>query len=131
MGVPCKALLDCHGTDGEQWVINDLKTATEASQKGFAKSVLNCHLDLQAAFYCTLLGNIECLETPPFFVWTVVEKSAPYPVAVYTAEQWIESGMRKLERVIDLYKECTASGEWPMPYSGMAQLERPTWATEY
>ena len=128
MGVQCKALLDCHGTDGVAWVINDLKTSTDASQKGFAKSVINFDLDLQAAFYCTLLANIEGLETPPFFVWTAVEKAAPFANAVYTAEQWMESGMRKLERVMDLYKECVSSGEWPMPYRGINQLERPAWA---
>jgi len=79
-------------------------------------------------WYQTLLSNIEGLETPPYWVWTVVEKTAPFINTIYTGEDWQESGMRKLERVIDLYKECTASGEWPMPYRGINKLERLSWA---
>lgn len=128
MGVPCKALLDCHGTDGKEWVIDDLKTTQDVSPKGFAKAVINFDLDLQMVWYQTLLANNEGLENPPFWTWTAIEKTSPYVNSVYTGEEWTESGMRKLERVLDLYKVCTASGEWPMPYRGINKLERPSWA---
>lgn len=127
MGVECKALLDSHGTDGREWVINDLKTTQDASPRGFAKAVDKFDLDLQCVFYSTLLANIEGLENPPYWTWTAVEKTAPYVNSVYTAEDWQESGMRKLEIVIDRFKECTASGEWPMPYRGINKLERPAY----
>jgi exodeoxyribonuclease VIII len=154
MGVTCKALLDCHGSerepeqfilddgsaqldeDGEiiycmvdRWVINDLKTTQDASPKGFAKAVVNFDLDLQMVWYQTLLANIEVLETPPFWIWTAIEKTPPYANSVYTGEEWIESGTRKLEIVIDRYKKCKKTGEWPMPYRGINKLERPKWAT--
>lgn len=131
MGVPCKALLDCHGTDGVEWVIDDLKTTQDASPKGFAKAVVNFDLDLQMVWYQTLLANIEGLETPPFWIWTAIEKTPPYVNAVYTGEEWIESGTRKLEIVIDRYKKCTESGKWPMPYRGINKLERPKWAEQF
>lgn len=129
MGVPCKALLDCHGTDGVDWVIIDLKTTVDASPRGFAKAVANFHLDLQLAFYTTLLSNVHGLEKPPWFAWLPIEKTAPYVNSVYSAEEWMESGMRKLEYVIDKFKECTESGEWPMPYRGINRLECPSWAS--
>jgi len=128
MGVPCKALLDCHGTDGKEWVIMDLKTTTDASQRKFGYTVKDMDYDLQCVWYSTLLANVEQIETQPFWVWLPVEKSAPHANEIYTAEDWIESGMRKMETVIDRFKECTASGKWPMPYHGITKLERPSWA---
>jgi len=128
MGVECKALLDCHGTDGEQWTICDLKTTQDASPRGFARSVADMHYDLQVAWYSAILAKHEQIETPPFWTWIAVEKKAPFVNVVYTADQWHESGLRKLEIVLDRYKECSASGKWPMPYQGIHQLEKPSWA---
>lgn len=128
MGVECKALLDCHGTDGQEWVICDLKTTQDASPRGFAKSVSDMHYDLQAAWYSTILAKSEQIENPPYWTWIAVEKKAPFVNVVYTAEQWVESGMRKLETVLEKYKECTESGHWPLPYQGIHQLEKPSWA---
>lgn len=128
MGVPCKALLDCHGTDGKEWVIMDLKTAMDASERKFGATVADRDYDLQCAWYSTLLANVEGIEEPPFWVWLAVEKSAPFVNEIYTAADWIESGMRKMEIVLDRFKECTESGKWPMPYRGITKLERPRWA---
>lgn len=127
-GVPCKALLDLCGTDGVAWAIGDLKTCQDASPRGFAKQVAAMHYDLQYAWYTTLLAAIEGLEEPPFWAWIATEKKAPFVNELYTAEEWHDSGMRKLETVIDRYKECSAKNEWPMPYRGMQRLERPAWA---
>jgi hypothetical protein len=127
MGVPCKALLDCHGTDGKEWVICDLKTCQDASPQGFAKDVHNRHYDLQAAWYSALLANVEGFSEPPFWVWLAVEKTAPFVNVVYTAEQWDQSGQDKLCKVLDLYKQCAESGEWPMPFRGMHSLPKEPW----
>jgi len=128
MGVECKALLDVCGTDGVAWVIGDLKTCQDASPKAFAKDVFNRDYDLQKVWYSTLLSNIEGLETEPYWNWLAIEKTAPFVNAVYTGDDFTESGMRKLEIVLDRFKECTESGKWPMPYRGINKLERPSWA---
>jgi hypothetical protein len=125
MGVPCKALLDCHGTDGEEWVICDLKTTIDASPKGFAWAVIKSHYDLQMAWYRALLCNVEGISEPPCWLWLAVEKKAPFVNAVYQSDEWEESGNDKLVKVLDLYKRCTESGEWPMPHRGIQQLKRP------
>jgi hypothetical protein len=126
-GVECKALLDCHGSneDGE-WVISDLKTCQDASPREFRRNIMNYHYDLQAAWYCSVLGKAKNLESSPFWTWIAVEKSAPYANAVYTAENWMESGMAKLETVLTEYKKCQASGKWPASYYGLIALEGPT-----
>jgi hypothetical protein len=128
MGVECKALLDVAGCVDGAWVIADLKTCQDSSARSFGWTVEDMHYDLQAAWYSTILATIHDLETPPFWVWLAIEKAAPFVNRVFTAEHWMDSGMEKLERVLTLYKECMASGVWPMPYGGMTALERPSWA---
>lgn len=127
MGVPCRALLDCHGTDGKEWVIVDLKTTTDASPRKFAAQVADRDYDLQMVWYQTLLANIEGTENPPWWGWLPIEKTAPFANSIYSGEDWQESGMRKLETVLDRFKECTESGKWPMPFRGINKLERPAW----
>ena len=128
-GVDCKALLDAHGTDnGEQWVICDLKTTDDASPEAFAKKVANLDYDMQKSFYSQVLAQVHQLEISPMWFWIVVEKSAPFTCAVYSSEQWDESGDSKLERALELYKQCIANNQWPQPFAGITTLERPKWA---
>lgn len=128
MGVECKALLDCCGTDGKDWVIADLKTCQDSSQRGFSATVAKFHYDLQAAWYSSILATIHGLESPPYWIWLAVEKLPPFANVVWTAENWIESGQNKMEIVLQRYKECTASGKWPLPITGIHKLEKPSWA---
>jgi len=127
-GVPCKALLDAHGTDGEEWIIVDLKTTDDASPDAFAKKVAHFDYDFQAAYYSAILAKAEQIETPPFWFWIAVEKQSPYTCVVYSANEWTTGGEDKMIRALDLYKECKAKNEWPQPYSGLQQLPKPKWA---
>lgn len=128
-GVDCKCLIDAHGTsDGSEWVICDLKTTDDASPEAFARKVANFDYDMQKAFYSQCLAQLHQIETPPFWYWIVVEKTAPYTCAVYSSEEWEDSGNLKLERALELYKECAERNEWPQPYAGITKLERPRWA---
>lgn len=127
-GVECKALLDCHGNDRDQWVICDLKTTVDASPRGFAKSTSDMHYDLQAAWYSTILAKNADIDTNPYWYWIAVEKKPPYLNVVYESESWMEGGMKKLEKVLKKYKECTSSGKWELPYNGIQQFDKPYWA---
>jgi len=127
MGVECKALLDVAGIKvGGQWLITDLKTCQDSDPRSFAKTVATMHYDLQAAWYCDVLWAEKGLQESPDWNWIAIEKTAPFVNRVYSAEHWMDSGREKLERVLESYKECTASGKWPMPYGGMTALERPS-----
>lgn len=118
-GVECKALLDAAGAG----FIADLKTCNHSDPRGFAWHVEDFHYDLQLAWYSTLYAMTTNSETPPFWVWIAVEKTAPYTCVVYKGEEHYQNGMEKLERVLALYKECTASGKWPQPYQGLQELK--------
>ena len=127
--VPCKALLDAHGSDGNgAWAILDIKTTDDASPDGFGRKVANYHYDFQASFYSAILAQHHQLETRPFWMWIAVEKTAPYTCAVYAAAEWEESGDLKMERILRDWKTCTESDNWPQPFGGINQLPKPKWA---
>lgn len=126
-GVPCKALIDAHGTDGVEWCIVDLKTTDDASPDAFSRKVASLHYDLQAAFYSAVLGRVHQTEARPYWLWLAVEKTPPYACAVYDSTEWNDSGDDKMERVLRDWKQCTDSGKWPMPYQGINKLPKPSW----
>jgi hypothetical protein len=128
-GVDCKALLDAHGSGDEQWVIADLKTTDDATNDAFARMVANYDYDMQAVFYADILAAFHGLETRPLFYWIAIEKTAPYTCRVYDSSDWLVSGEAKVEKALELYKECQQSGKWPHPKDdGINLLIRPAWA---
>lgn len=127
-GVECKCLLDSHGQEFGQWSIADLKTAVDASPRKFASVVMDRHYDLQMVWYQSILATMMGMETPPLWSWIVVEKKPPFFNIVYTGEDFQESGERKLELVLDRYKECQESGKWPFLLNGVHKLKKPSWA---
>lgn len=129
MGVPCKVLIDCHGIQDRRAAVTDFKTTVDASPREFAKNAYKQHYDLQCAISSALVAMQHELDEPPFWSWIVTEKKAPFVNTVYVpTEEFIQSGIRKMERVLTLWKECTESGEWPMPMKGRQELDLPQWA---
>ncbi len=130
-GVECKALIDlCGANEARMWALGDFKTATDASPRQFPKAVADRHYDMQMAWYCDGLAIVEGLEMPPWCFWIAVEKKAPWLNVVYQAgAEVMESGRRKVERALTIYKECMERGEWPLPYRGIQPLYLPAWAT--
>lgn len=126
-GVNCKCLIDAHGTDGKDWVICDLKTTDDASPDAFSRKVANYHYDMQAAMYCDILARQNQAEEQPQWFWLAVEKTAPYTSVVYSSNEWMQSGADKLEKALEIYKECKRAGQWPQPYSGINELPKPKW----
>lgn len=128
-GVNCKCLLDSHGTDGVHWIICDIKTTDDVSPQAFARKVANMDYDFQQSLYTSALSIHEQIaDERPFWFWIAVQNKSPFTSVVYTADEWIDSGDDKMMRALDLYKECTAKGEWPQPYGGINKLPKPAWA---
>ena len=105
-----KCAIDGISDDG---YIYDLKTCEDASPQGFLSAVRKYRYNLQAYFYrhavesaykCRVLG----------FRFIAVEKEPPYATAVYElGPELMTNAAFDFERAIKLYKDCTASGEWP------------------
>lgn len=121
-GVPVRARFDIYGgSDG-----GDLKSARDASPKGFNRSVAAYGYHIQEQFYRMTHAAItgEELKT---FQFIVVETTRPYLVGVYDLDfMWEQIGREQTKRAIDLYRHCTETGVWPG--YGTATLTPPTWA---
>lgn len=115
--VPCKARFDVWRDDG---VIVDIKTTGDARHDEFARNAARLGYHIQAAHY--MMGAEHLMgEAPPFWVWLVVETTAPYAVATYVL-QWDAYHMGKAlaERAYGVYAQCVLDERWP-GYSNMLQ----------
>lgn len=124
-GLECRCRPDSF--DGE--VIVDLKTTTDASPSGFARSVANYGYHVQAAWYRR--GVAAVTGRMPRHVIVAVETSAPYAVAVYELDALaLEEGDRLCQRAITTIAECQRSGRWPGYGDEIQRLGLPRWAVK-
>ena len=104
----------------------DLKTAADASPKGFTKSIANYNYDVQRQWYLDALGLVtgEVAE----LVFVAVEKEPPYLVGVYQLPGlWASMGATKARAARRIYAECVASGIWPGYGDEVQLLSPPNW----
>lgn len=105
----------------------DLKTADDASPRGFARAVVRYGYDITHAHYCE--GARACGEPVDEYLFVVQEKKAPYLVAVYQLDAAAESrGYELRQRGMATMAECLASNTWPGYPSGVQSLALPDWA---
>lgn len=104
----------------------DLKTARDASPKGFTKAVAEHGYDVQRAWYLDALkwATGETAE----MVFVAVEKEPPYLVGVHQLPLvWTEMGEAKARRAREVYRECVESGVWPGYGDDVHLLSPPQW----
>lgn len=109
----------------------DLKSARDASPRGFTRSIADYGYDVQRQWY---LDALDAITGPmpaglePELVFIAVEKEPPYLVGVYQLPtMWTEMGRVKAKRARALYAECVASGVWPGYSPEVQLLSPPTW----
>ena len=129
-GVACRARFDFLPTafalGAPSRVAVDLKTARDASPKGFTKSVADYGYDTQRSWYLDTLRWETGEEAETVFV--AVEKEPPYLVAVHQLPQvWTQMGAEKARRARHLYAECVESGLWPGYGNEVHLLSPPQW----
>jgi len=122
-GQQCKLKMDC-----AKDVLIDLKTAADASPRGFAQSVANYGYHQQAASYTygwnaayeashlnwVEIANRQERKNPELrvaprdtFLFLVIEKSPPYAPAIYELDaQTRAEGWASYNAAIDLHLEC-------------------------
>jgi exodeoxyribonuclease VIII len=117
-GLRCKCRPDWYnGT-----TIVDLKTTTDASPKGFAKSVAQWRYHVQQAHY--LSGTFA-----ERFVFIAVEKTYPYAVGVYELDEAAMLHGASERRVnLQTIADCRAISEWPSYGNTIQPLSLPAWA---
>ena len=125
-GVWCRAKADWLRTDG----IVDLKTAESAAPEALSKSAHSYGYTIQAAFYLRgfRLLNLDA-RRDPYFVHVSVEKEPPHLVHVHQlTERAITYGDRLVSQALEIYRDCTASGNWPgYPLDEITDIDLPAW----
>lgn len=93
----------------------DLKSTTDASYSPFQRSLYNYRYYVQAGMYTSVV--VRCGEidiSNPSFLFICVEKTEPYNVAIYNADETIlMRGVEEYIRCLKLYSEYKRSGYWP------------------
>jgi hypothetical protein len=117
-GLRCKCRPDWYnGT-----TIVDLKTTTDASPKGFAKSVAQWRYHVQQNHY--LAGAFA-----ERFVFIAVEKTYPYAVGVYELDETAAlHGETERRNNLQTIADCRAISEWPGYGNTIQPLSLPNWA---
>lgn len=124
-GIACRCRPDAVTEKG---VIVDLKTTSDASPEGFAKSIAQYRYHVQAAFYSD--GYRAAFgEAPRGFVFIAVETEPPYLVAVYVAsEAMTQRGRVDYQTDLDTFRRCQESGIWPGYSDAPLTIDLPKWA---
>lgn len=109
-------------------VLLDLKTTDDASPEAFSRACANFGYHVSAAM--SMDGYEHATGTRPLaYKFVVVEKSAPYAVAVYELEERaIQKGRDIYQDALCLYRDCVASEDWPGFPAKTQTIDLPKWA---
>lgn len=111
-------------------VLVDLKTCRNASQQEFAKACGNLGYDIEAAWYLDGMRALTGIDYQTF-IFLAQEKTPPYAVAVYQAdEEFIGVGRRKCDVAREIYNNCLAKNYWPGYPDRVQKVYLPVWATK-
>ncbi len=100
----------------------DLKTTTDASPAGFAKSCATFRYHVQASHY---LAGLPAER----FIFIAVEKTYPYAVGVYQLDaDAMQHGNELRKQNMRMIADCRAINEWPGYSNTIEPLSLPKWA---
>jgi hypothetical protein len=134
-GVDCRAMLDWLRDDLQ--TIDDLKTTSDASPRGFQRKVWSLRYDIQAAFYLrAVAGWLGEMSHPikPRFRWVAVETEYPYLVTVHEPDKAaLENADARVDEALRAWAVCVANNRWvgyPVNVNqvGPVPWERDSWA---
>ena len=117
-GIKLKARADM--TLGRSVVV-DLKTAADASPRGFSAAMARYGYAVQAGMYCEAFGADE-------FVFIVAETKPPFACGVYRLDEAsLELGRQMFRQALAGIARCEHEGVWPVGY-GAQEISLPAYA---
>lgn len=114
----------------------ELKTTEDARPEAFGRTYYERKYYLQGAYYLEA-WNDGCREdsdsTPQGrksnFVIIAVEKAPPFAVVIYAADEAsLRKGREDYTQLLQRYRECQASNNWPSYPTAAQALNLPSWA---
>ncbi len=131
-GVRRRARLDWHRERrGGRVIVPDYKTAVSAEPRAFGRAVREHGYHVQAAWYLDAIRALDLGGPDSAFVFIVQEKTAPYVVTVCELDaDALALGAALSRRAIEIYQECTETGEWPGYSTDIAHISLPPWAAD-
>jgi exodeoxyribonuclease VIII len=125
-GVRCRIRPDALRAD--IGVIVDLKSALDASPRGFERVMHQRGYHTQAAMYAEGYYAITG-ETLTDFLIIAVEKAQPYAIGVYRiSDTALTVGRAAYRDALRIYAECLAADRWPAYSDRIEALSLPAWA---
>lgn len=119
-------MLKCRPDAWKPGQLVDLKTTVDASPGSFGRIAHTYGYHQSAAHYIDGVKAATGEELP--FTFVLVEKTAPYLVSVVELDwEAIDLGRGLNDRAKRIYRECTASGNWP-GYPDAEPISLPNYA---
>jgi len=116
--LPLKARADMLLSNG---IAVDLKTAADASPRGFAAAMARYGYHCQAAMYCDAFSVDR-------FVFVAVENKPPFAAGVYHLDEAsLELGRQQYRAALEGIAQCEHEGVYPLGY-GEQEISLPNWA---
>lgn len=123
-GLLCKCRPDCFIGDK----VIDIKTAEDASPRGFQSSIQKWGYATQSVHYLEGMSHITGKRLTDF-IHVVVEKSAPFAVACYVLDDAsLERAAIDVRRGLALIKDCRDKKQWPAYQAEIQTTNLPHWA---
>lgn len=122
----CRSRIDWLHND--HLTIDDLKTTSQSANPfGIDRTINSMGYEVSAAFYRRGLKAVTGKDAT--FRWIFVETTAPFAVSVVSlAPDWLTLAEAKVERAIEIWRECLATNKWPSYPSRVCYVEAPGWA---
>ena len=99
-------------------IIIDIKTAQDASPRGFLRAARKWGYQYQSAFY---QKGLDCAyraagvnRQTQGFIFIVLENFPPYEIAIYTlSENILELARQQIDETLVRYAQCLKNDKWP------------------
>ena len=110
-GEQCKCRTDALYEIGDDLVVIDYKTCSDASTDAFMKDAIKFGYDFQCAMYSE--GVEINTGRKPLFVFIAQEKNPPYSINILQADEaFTLRGYDLFREYIGIYHECCMTGVW-------------------
>lgn len=126
-GIYLNMRMDYYNAAHKQPIVLDIKTTRSASFEGFQKEIWNQQMYVSAAIYCDAVEKIT--GKTPLFAWVVIEKEAPYPIEVYSADfGLLEAGRAVYRKTIGKICDSLNNNDFSYNQNKIINMNLPAWA---